>query len=62
MKCAFCQKDIPEEVPEKSCGQCVGGCRKVHCPYCGYANPLPSGWLERMFGRNDDNQTDGNNE
>ena len=28
--------------PQTRCGACPGGCRKVHCPYCGYANPAPS--------------------
>jgi hypothetical protein len=32
---------------KESCGACPGGCRKVHCPYCGYANPIVSGRLRR---------------
>jgi hypothetical protein len=52
MKCAFCGREIPDapEAGQKSCGACSGGCRKVHCPYCGYVNPVISGrlrqWLE----------------
>jgi len=52
MICGFCHKEIPEHVGvvsgEKSCGACLGGCRKIHCPYCGYANPAP-GFLSRLL-------------
>ncbi len=49
MKCAFCDRQIPDAPDEErtSCGQCKGGCRKVHCPYCGYANPVVPGFLKR---------------
>ena len=48
MKCGFCNREISEEPGMKeSCGACPGGCRKVHCPYCGYANPLVTGRLRR---------------
>jgi hypothetical protein len=49
MRCGFCGREIPDTIPEdrKGCGQCSGGCRKVHCPYCGYANPLVPHYLKR---------------
>ncbi len=53
MKCGFCQRDIPPPYqvdPErKSCGSCFGGCRKLHCPWCGYPNPLPGKFLRRLL-------------
>jgi len=51
MICGFCGKEIPDQLPEKSCGRCGSGCRKVHCPYCGYENPAPSEFLTRLFNR-----------
>jgi hypothetical protein len=51
--CGFCHKEIDEVVgvPEgqKSCGQCPGGCRKIHCPHCGYTNPAPGKFLGRFL-------------
>lgn len=53
MICGFCGKEIPEEIgPEdgnSSCGSCRGGCRKIHCPYCGYANPSPGKLLRKIL-------------
>lgn len=53
MNCGFCHKEILENVGvaegEKSCGACPGGCRKIHCPYCGYANPAPGKFLSRLL-------------
>jgi len=51
MICGFCRKEIPAKTPEESCGRCGGGCRKVHCPHCGYENPLPSALFEGLFGQ-----------
>jgi hypothetical protein len=51
MICGFCGREISADLPEKSCGRCAGGCHKVHCPYCGYENPAPSVFLERVLGR-----------
>jgi hypothetical protein len=50
MKCAFCGKQIPDEPdPEQErCGVCRGGCRKVHCPSCGYANPVVPKLLKKI--------------
>jgi hypothetical protein len=49
MRCGFCGKEISEETGprEKACGACPGGCRKVHCPHCGYGNPAITGFLKR---------------
>jgi hypothetical protein len=33
--------------PQQPCGGCLGGCRKIHCPHCGYANPVVAGWFRR---------------
>lgn len=56
MKCGMCNKEIPEEVPtaENRCGACAGGCRKVHCPYCGYGNPLTPGYLKTFASKKAD--------
>jgi hypothetical protein len=50
MTCGFCGREIPDRPPEpaESCGACPGGCRKVHCPYCGYANPVIPGFLNKL--------------
>jgi len=55
--CGFCHKEIDEEAvgaPEgqAGCGQCLGGCRKIHCPHCGYANPAPGKFLGRFLLKN----------
>jgi hypothetical protein len=34
---------------EKGCGACLGGCRKIHCPYCGQENPLVPELLEKII-------------
>lgn len=59
MKCGFCGRAIPDEPgQEQSCGACPGGCRKVHCPYCGYANPALTGFLKRWSKKKDDKRED----
>ena len=36
MKCSFCEHELTVEMlREKGCGACIGGCRKIHCPFCG---------------------------
>ena len=53
MNCGFCGREIPDEVgpgqEKNACGSCLGGCRKIHCPQCGYANPVPGSWLKRLL-------------
>jgi len=34
---------------EKGCGACLGGCRKIHCPYCGQENPAVPELLEKFI-------------
>ncbi len=60
MKCGFCGREIPDEIPEnhESCGLCPGGCRKVHCPHCGYANPLVPRFLKRWAKKNNSKKED----
>ena len=33
----------------KACGHCFGGCKKVHCPYCGFANPAPGKLMAKLL-------------
>jgi hypothetical protein len=50
--CGFCHKEIPEQVgveDRQACGACLGGCRKVHCPFCGFANPAPGKYLKKLL-------------
>ncbi len=49
MRCGFCDKEIPADAGRKACGACSGGCRKVHCPFCGYENPVPPKYLKRWL-------------
>ncbi len=53
MICGFCHKEIEDVVGApaggKSCGACLGGCHKIHCPNCGYANPAPGKLLSRFL-------------
>ena len=54
MKCAFCGKEIAEEVGQtQRCGQCPGACHKIHCPHCGYANPQVPNFLKRWIKKDD---------
>ncbi|MFA5514864.1 MAG: hypothetical protein WDA20_01125 [Desulfuromonadales bacterium] len=61
MKCGFCGKEIPDapDVGQQSCGACSGGCRKVHCPHCGYANPVVSGLLRRLMQKSEKREEKG---
>lgn len=56
MKCGMCDKEIPDLLPEAEdrCGACPGGCRKVHCPYCGYGNPALPNYLKKFAADNAD--------
>jgi len=60
--CGFCHREIPEKVGapdgEERCGGCLGGCRKIHCPHCGYSNPAPGKILQRFLGKKK-GETDG---
>ncbi|MEJ2200642.1 MAG: hypothetical protein P8X63_06480 [Desulfuromonadaceae bacterium] len=48
MKCGYCAREIPDEPVQKPCGLCTGGCRKIHCPYCGQENPVTPNYLRRI--------------
>ena len=62
MNCGFCGKEIPETIgpgeEKNSCGGCPGGCRKIHCPHCGYANPAPGKFLSRFLKKSDEKEND----
>jgi hypothetical protein len=59
MKCGFCGREIPDEPgKEQSCGACPGGCRMVLCPFCGYANPVIPGFLQRFTKKKDAKRED----
>lgn len=50
MKCAFCDNELTAEMlREQGCGTCLGGCRKIHCPYCGQENPVVPEILNKLF-------------
>ncbi len=50
MKCSFCEHELDlEMIREQSCGACIGGCRKIHCPYCGQENPLIPEYLDKIL-------------
>lgn len=52
MKCSFCKHELTlDMVRDQGCGGCAGGCRKVHCPYCGQENPIPGRFLDRLLQR-----------
>lgn len=57
MNCGFCGKQLPDQVgpveAQNSCGSCPGGCRKIHCPQCGYANPAPGKLLKKFLTKPD---------
>lgn len=50
MKCTFCDHELTAEMlRDEGCGACPGGCRKIHCPYCGQENPVVPEILEKLF-------------
>ena len=52
MKCSFCENELsPDMLREKGCGGCLGGCRKIHCPYCGQENPIVPERLDKFLKR-----------
>ena len=58
MKCESCGREITEELEQSPCGRCVGGCRKVHCPYCGHENPATPKYLRRFAQKQDGTKKD----
>ena len=52
MKCTFCQHELtPDMLRAQGCGSCAGGCRKIHCPYCGQENPVTPEILVKLLGK-----------
>jgi hypothetical protein len=52
VKCSFCGHELtPEMLREQGCGACGGGCRKIHCPYCGQENPVTPEYLVRLLNK-----------
>jgi hypothetical protein len=52
MKCTFCEHELTAEMlREEGCGACLGGCRKIHCPYCGQENPVVPEIFDKLFRR-----------
>jgi len=52
MKCTFCEHELTAAMlREEGCGACRGGCRKIHCPYCGQENPVVPEIFDRLFRR-----------
>jgi len=50
VKCSFCDNELTlDMLREKGCGACLGGCRKIHCPYCGQENPAVPELLEKFI-------------
>ena len=60
MKCTFCEHELTVEMlREVGCGACLGGCRKIHCPYCGQENPVVPEIFDRLFRRDQSSQEKG---
>jgi hypothetical protein len=52
MKCTFCEHELTAAMlREEGCGACLGGCRKIHCPYCGQENPVVPEIFDKLFRR-----------
>lgn len=50
MTCGYCAREFEEDRGQPACRSCplASACRWVRCPYCGYENPTPPAWLERV--------------
>ena len=52
MRCSFCENELTAEMlREAGCGACGGGCRKIHCPYCGRENPIIPEIFDKLLKR-----------
>lgn len=51
--CGFCGTEFTEDRGQPTCRGCPlsGGCPMIRCPNCGYENPAPPAWVERLLGR-----------
>ena len=60
MKCIFCEHELTAEmIRGEGCGACLGGCRKIHCPYCGQENPVEPKIFDRLFKQDKSEQEKG---
>ena len=60
MKCTFCEHELTAAMlREEGCGACLGGCRKIHCPYCGQENPVVPEIFDKLFRRDPSGQGKG---
>ena len=60
MRCSFCEHELTAEMlREEGCGACLGGCRKIHCPYCGQENPVVPEIFDKLFRRDPSGQGKG---
>ena len=50
MTCGLCQKPFVEDRAQPTCQACPlsARCRFVHCPHCGYENPVEPPWLGKL--------------
>jgi len=61
--CSFCENELsPEMLRTEGCGSCLGGCRKIHCPYCGKETPLVPELLEKFLKHDKHDDKKGNEE
>lgn len=61
MKCTFCQHELTREMlRSEGCGACIGGCRKIHCPYCGEDNPVLPDFFDKLLTREPPDRGKGN--
>lgn len=61
MKCGFCGFEFEDEDGPKGCGGCPGGCHSIHCPKCGYKNPVEPDFIKSLrsvFKKKDGNKGD----
>ena len=60
MKCTFCGHELTADMlREEGCGACLGGCRKIHCPYCGQENPVAAGFFDKLLNRDQNDRKKG---
>ncbi|MDH4046278.1 MAG: hypothetical protein OEW06_17660, partial [Gemmatimonadota bacterium] len=50
MSCGMCGKAFAEDRGQPACQSCPlsSGCRFIHCPHCGYENPVEPAWLGKL--------------
>jgi hypothetical protein len=50
MTCGMCRQAFSEDRGQQACQSCplTSGCQFVHCPFCGYENPVEPPWLGKL--------------